>query len=49
MNAIVAQSPSLVGIYLREAGYEFLRQLRTPAVAVPTLAFPLVFYILDQR
>lgn len=46
MNAIGAPGRSLAGIYLREAGYEFLRQLRTPAVAVPTLAFPLVFYVL---
>ena len=41
-----AHAPSLAGLYLREAGYEFLHQLRTPMVAVPTLAFPLVFYIL---
>lgn len=41
-----ARAPSLAGLYLREAGYEFLHQLRTPMVAVPTLAFPLVFYIL---
>ncbi|GMU43381.1 MAG: ABC transporter permease [Xanthomonadales bacterium] len=46
MNAAIATGPSLVGLCLREAGYEFLRQLRTPAVAVPTLAFPLVFYVL---
>ncbi len=36
----------LTRIYLREAGYEFLRQLRTPAFALPTLIFPLVFYVL---
>lgn len=40
------RAPGLAGIYLREAGYEFLHQWRTPMVAVPTLAFPLVFYIL---
>ncbi len=33
-------------LYLREAGYEFLRNLRTPMMAIPTLAFPLVFYVL---
>ena len=31
-------------IYLREAGHEFLTVLRTPAFALPTLAFPAVFY-----
>lgn len=48
MNAAVEthSSPGLAGLYLREAGWEFLRQLRTPMVAVPTLAFPLVFYVL---
>ncbi len=40
------RAPGLAGIYLREAGYEFLHHLRTPMMAVPTLAFPLVFYIL---
>jgi len=49
MNAHSLPSTSLadlLGIYLREAGYEFLRQLRTPAFALPTLLFPLVFYAL---
>ncbi len=31
-------------IYLREALHEFLGVLRTPAFAIPTLAFPAVFY-----
>lgn len=31
-------------IYLREAAHEFLTVLRTPAFALPTLAFPAVFY-----
>ncbi len=31
-------------IYLREAAHEFLSVLRTPAFALPTLAFPAVFY-----
>ncbi len=31
-------------IYLREAAHEFLTVLRTPAFAIPTLAFPAVFY-----
>lgn len=38
--------PSFAAIYAREAWYEFLRTLRTPAFAVPTLAFPLVFYVM---
>lgn len=38
--------PSLLRIHLLEAGYELLRTLRTPAFAVPTLAFPLVFYVM---
>jgi len=32
--------------YLLEARYEFLRVLRTPAFAVPTLLFPPLFYLL---
>jgi ABC-2 type transport system permease protein len=35
-----------VAVYVREAGYEFLRVLRTPAFAVPTLLFPPMFYLL---
>ena len=38
--------PSLAGIYLREARYEFLRLLRTPSFALPTMVFPLMFYLL---
>src|SRR3569832_2627315 len=33
-------------VYLLEAKYEFLRVLRTPAFAVPTLLFPPLFYLL---
>lgn len=36
----------LAGVYLREAGYEFLSVLRMPAFAIPSLAFPAVFYVL---
>jgi len=49
MNSLIAATePSLMvpRIYAREAWYEFLRQLRTPAFALPTLIFPLVFYVL---
>jgi ABC-2 type transport system permease protein len=37
---------SLGRIYALEARYEFLKLLRLPMYAVPTLAFPLVFYLL---
>ena len=33
-------------IYALEAKYELLKQLRLPAYLVPTLAFPLVFYVM---
>ena len=53
MNAVVISttnraqpvSGALVA-YLLEAKYEFLRVLRTPAFAVPTLLFPPMFYLL---
>lgn len=38
--------PSLARLLLLEAGYELLRVLRQPAFVVPTLAFPLVFYVM---
>ena len=38
--------PSLLRIHALEAWYEFLRVWRTPAFAIPTLAFPLVFYVM---
>jgi ABC-2 type transport system permease protein len=46
--SITIAEPSLMlpRIYLREAWYEFLRLLRTPAFALPTLIFPLVFYVM---
>jgi len=45
---VISASPAwmLSRIYWREAGYEFLRMLRTPAFALPTLIFPLVFYVM---
>lgn len=36
---------SLVRIYALEAKYEFLKVLRMPAFAVPSLAFPILFYV----
>lgn len=48
MNTLVdhPRAPSLFRLALSEAGYEFLRHWRTPAMVIPTLAFPLVFYVL---
>jgi len=37
--------PSPLRVHALEAWHEFLRTLRTPAFALPTLLFPLVFYV----
>lgn len=41
----VFPAPSWLRIHAIEAWFEFLRVLRTPAFAVPTLCFPVVFYL----
>lgn len=47
MNIALAPRPTAaLASYLLEAKYEFLRVLRTPAFAVPTLLFPPMFYVL---
>ena len=52
MNAVVGQYPdknlsvNAFRTYALEAKYEFLRVLRTPAFAFPTLMFPPLFYLL---
>ncbi|MBS0193503.1 MAG: ABC transporter permease [Proteobacteria bacterium] len=53
MNAIAqpvtpvrTASPNLLRSYVLEARSEFLRVLRTPSSAVPTLLFPPLFYLL---
>ncbi|MBS0558227.1 MAG: ABC transporter permease [Proteobacteria bacterium] len=52
MNAIVdtpiqpTAAPHMLPAYLLEAKYEFLRVLRTPSFAFPTLMFPPLFYLL---
>jgi ABC-2 type transport system permease protein len=38
--------PSMLRIYLAEAAAELLRVIRTPSFALPSLAFPLVFYVM---
>jgi ABC-2 type transport system permease protein len=49
MNIVAVNAPAS-GVALRaywlEAKYEFLRLLRTPMFAVPTLVFPTLFYVL---
>ena len=49
MNAVTSASafppPSGLRIHALEAWFEFLRVLRTPAFAVPTQCFPVVFYL----
>ena len=52
MNATVSSAPvptssrNALLVYALEAKYEFLRVLRTPAFAAPTLFFPPLFYLL---
>jgi ABC-2 type transport system permease protein len=46
MNTLAHAAPSFWRIQSLEAWYEFLRVLRTPAFAIPSLAFPVVFYVL---
>lgn len=36
----------VIRAYLMEAGHEFLRLLRTPSFALPTILFPSMFYLL---
>jgi len=47
MNAqTLSHERNLPRIYALEAKYELLKQVRMPAYLVPTLTFPLVFYLL---
>ena len=50
MNATVATSSSSshspLRSYLLETRCEFMRMLRTPSFSIPTLAFPVLFYLL---
>ncbi|MEO8458898.1 MAG: ABC transporter permease [Dokdonella sp.] len=45
-NARSGKGVSLLRCYALEAKHEFLRLLRTPAFALPTLFFPPMFYVL---
>jgi ABC-2 type transport system permease protein len=40
-----SERPSLARIYALEARLEFMKLLRMPAFAVPTLTFPVLFYV----
>ena len=40
-----SQRPSIVGIFLREVRYEFVRALRTRAYSLSVICFPVVFYL----
>ena len=48
MNTLTLQAPraSLLRCYRLEAKHEFLRMLRAPSFALPTLLFPPLFYVL---
>ncbi len=45
-TATASETPSLFDIYWKESRYELIKQLRMPMYAIPTLAFPVVFYLL---
>jgi ABC-2 type transport system permease protein len=46
-GAIVSPSRSwLFHVYLTETKYEFLKQTRIPAFMIPTIGFPIMFYVL---
>lgn len=47
MTAAIAMNPARVTrAWMMEAKYEFLRLLRTPSFALPTILFPSLFYML---
>ena len=50
-TTLIAAAPAmptvrLLALYLREAWSEILRMARTPSFALPTIAFPVVFYVM---
>jgi ABC-2 type transport system permease protein len=45
-TAAAMSAPRLWAAYFSEIRFEFLKALRTPAFAVPTLFFPIMFYLL---
>ncbi len=43
---VQAASWSFFRCYVLEAKYEFLKVVRMPAYAIPSITFPLLFYVL---
>src|SRR5438477_11304913 len=43
---LALRRPNLITICLKEAKYEFLKNLRFPMYSVSTVVFPLMFYVL---
>ena len=46
MSSAIMPGSRLWAAYFREMKYEFVKMLRTPAFSVPTLFFPVMFYLL---
>ena len=46
MSSAIMPASRLWAAYFREMKFEFIKMLRTPAFAVPTLFFPVMFYVL---
>ncbi|HEY3769672.1 MAG TPA: ABC transporter permease [Candidatus Angelobacter sp.] len=46
--SVMTQNPaaSMFRVYGTEAKYEFLKTMRQPAYVIPTLTFPLIFYVM---
>ncbi len=47
MDATIMSPARVTRAWLLEAKYEFLRLLRTPQFALPTILFPSMFYLLS--
>jgi ABC-2 type transport system permease protein len=46
LASLPLQRPNLITICIKEAKYEFLKNLRYPVYSVSTVVFPLMFYVL---
>ncbi len=45
-SAVAASWSWIARVYLTEAKYEFRKQIRIPAFMIPTIGFPIMFYVL---
>lgn len=45
-TGVAPKSPAPYRVYLTEAKYEIIKQLRIPAFIIPTIGFPVMFYVL---